>query len=159
MYHITRRFEFDAGHRIHGHESKCAHLHGHRYVANVSVIAPELDSLGRVVDFSVVKELVGSWIDREWDHNLLLCPNDPLAKIWLNGGVREGISDVVFNQIFTRVPYIMPEQMNPTAENMARVLMLEADSLLQNSSGLRVAKVRLYETPNCWADQVNHTAF
>ncbi|HCX34237.1 MAG TPA: 6-carboxytetrahydropterin synthase QueD, partial [Rhodocyclaceae bacterium] len=27
---ITRRLEFDAGHRIPDHLSRCRHLHGHR---------------------------------------------------------------------------------------------------------------------------------
>jgi 6-pyruvoyltetrahydropterin/6-carboxytetrahydropterin synthase len=28
---ITRRLEFDAGHRIPHHDGQCRHLHGHRY--------------------------------------------------------------------------------------------------------------------------------
>ena len=34
---ITRRLEFDAGHRIPDHKSQCRHLHGHRYAIEVTL--------------------------------------------------------------------------------------------------------------------------
>ena len=52
---ITKKLEFDYGHRVLGHEGKCRHLHGHRGVAEVTVYAPSLDNLGRVVDFGAIK--------------------------------------------------------------------------------------------------------
>ena len=137
MAEITRRFEFDYGHRVLGHEGKCKHLHGHRGVAEVTVSSPELDDLGRVLDFSVVKELVGKWIDENWDHNFLGHPDDPLFE------------DVaaVFGY---KAPYMMPNG-NPTAENMVAVLFDVADSIL-SPMGLKVVSCRFYETPNCRAD-------
>lgn len=60
---IMRKFEFDYAHRVLGHESKCKHLHGHRGVAEVIVSSPGLDSLGRIIDFGIVKQRVGKWID------------------------------------------------------------------------------------------------
>ena len=152
---ITRRFEWDSGHRVLGHEGKCKHLHGHRYVAEVTVTSPELDSLGRVIDFSVIKEIVGGWIDSNWDHNMLLHPADPLVNLWTTD------SDGVFA---ARAPYIMPmvgvagdlhpAMVNPTAENLARVLYTQANQLLR-SKEVEVQRVRLYETPNCWSDYPN----
>ena len=52
MHTITRRLEFDAGHRVYQHESKCNHVHGHRYVVEVEATGT-LDGLGRIIDFSV----------------------------------------------------------------------------------------------------------
>lgn len=135
---ITRRIEFDAGHRVYGHESKCAHLHGHRYVAEVTVEAELLDDVGRVVDFSVIKTRVGEWIDRHWDHNLLLNPIDPFRLIFAEHLSVNG----------NKVPYPMQDG-NPTAENMAKELYYVATHLL---APLKVVHVRIYETPNCWAD-------
>lgn len=137
MITTIRRIEFDAAHRVYGHEGKCQHLHGHRYAAEVTVRAEHLDEVGRVIDFSVVKELVGGWVDRHWDHNILLNPDDPLAPILT------ARSD-------NRDPFFMPEG-NPTAECMAVYLWTIAQSLL-SSNGLRVTRVRIYETPNCFAD-------
>ena len=36
----TRRIEFDAAHRVMGHEGKCKHLHGHRYALEARVATP-----------------------------------------------------------------------------------------------------------------------
>ena len=34
---ITRRLEFDSGHRIPNHDGQCRHLHGHRYAIEVTL--------------------------------------------------------------------------------------------------------------------------
>ena len=34
---ITRRLEFDAGHRIPDHRSQCRHMHGHRYALEITL--------------------------------------------------------------------------------------------------------------------------
>ena len=41
---------------MHGHESKCAHLHGHNYKFEFHCTAGSLDNVGRVIDFSDIKE-------------------------------------------------------------------------------------------------------
>lgn len=133
----TRRLEFDAAHRVMLHESKCKHLHGHRYVAEITCEAHALDSVGRVIDFGVVKEKIGAWIDEHWDHTLILWGED-----------RE-LGEAVATQTNQRVFYLPA---NPTAENMAAYLLdLVAPELLKNS-GVDCVRVRLFETPNCYAE-------
>ena len=138
MITVTRRLEFDYGHRVLGHEGKCKHLHGHRGVAEVTVKGPRLDEVGRVVDFGEVRRLVGGWVDDHWDHNLLLNPADPLLCV------------VGFGDHHGREAFEMPVG-NPTAENMAECLYHIASSLLF-PKGLTVVKVRMWETPSCYAD-------
>ena len=154
MHSISRKFEFDAAHRVYGHESKCANLHGHRYVAWVHVkyrehYDPEkLDKLGRVVDFSVIKNIIGRWIDDNWDHSTLLSPDDPLgAVLGADGSVGQ---DENANPFPTKPLYIM-EFGNPTAENIAKELLRWSNDLLGISSPLCVWKVEVFETPNCSA--------
>lgn len=137
MITCTRSFGFDAGHRIVGHESKCANLHGHRYTAEVTCKAPSLDHLGRVIDFGCIKEIIGAWIDEHWDHNMILFGDDPL----LNMGT--------FTMFGKKRPYVMQD--NPTAECMAIHLWYVASNLLKKKS-IEVVKVRLWETPNCYAE-------
>lgn len=139
---ITRRLEWDAGHRIVGHEGKCKNLHGHRYVAELSYSAPGLDSLGRVVDFSFIKDTIGKWIDDNWDHNMILWDQDPIF-------LEENISKII-----GRDPFVMSCQ--PTAENMASYLMDVCQSKCPKH--LHVHNVRIYETPNCWADCAGYYA-
>lgn len=134
MVTITRRLEFDAAHRVLGHEGKCRFLHGHRYRVELTVKATELDSLGRVIDFGVIKEKVGGWIDDYLDHNLLLNRDDPQLSH--------------LQKTEERLPYVM--QGNPTAENIAKEICEKAVSLLPLE--LTVTNVRVFETPNCYAD-------
>ncbi len=154
---ITRRFEFDYGHRVLGHEGKCRHLHGHRGVAEVTVQAQELDRLGRVVDFSVLKEKVGGWIDDHWDHRYLCHRADPLAQAWQEYEDSQGTSKRgvwAFDALGGAAPYVMHlagVNANPTAENIAAELYYHATGLLRGHD-LVVTHVRVYETPNCHAD-------
>ena len=154
---ITRQFGFDAGHRVLRHESKCATLHGHRYTAEVTVQAPELDALGRVIDFSVLKTIVGGWLDEHWDHTMILHEDDPLAFALRSphvlvshvAGIRAG------DLLGPRPVYILSGKRNPTAENLAEELATVATDLLAPHS-LTVTQVRLWETPNCYADWRKH---
>lgn len=138
MITITRKLEFDAGHRVHNHESKCGTLHGHRYVAEITASAPELDALGRVIDFSVLKEKIGSWIDEAWDHTTLVFQDDHQTHNALLAMPR------------FKPPFVC--SFNPTAENMAAYLLREICPKLMAGTGVTVTKIRLWETPNCHAE-------
>lgn len=135
---ITRRFEWDAGHRILKHESKCAHLHGHRYAAEITIEGSSLDALGRVIDFGDIKDLIGYWIDDNWDHNMILNDQDPLAFA----------DPSIFGE---RKPYLLPH--NPTAEILAKELgkVVEILLLMRYQKQLWLKRVHLFETPNCSA--------
>ena len=154
MVICTRRIEWDSGHRVLGHGGKCCFLHGHRYAAKITVAADNLDSLGMVVDFSVIKKEVGGWIDENWDHNILLNSKDPLAvqsESKISGGTLDGCS-IWQSQvgIFAgRKPFIF-ENINPTAEVIAERLFHETRRLLAPYK-IRANMVEVYETPNCSA--------
>lgn len=132
---ITRRFSFAAGHRLLGHEGGCKNMHGHNYVAEVEVVADALDEIGRVVDFSVVKGLVGGWIDSAWDHAFIY--NDADHQVIAALAACPGKSFAM--------------TCNPTAENMASLLLAAARQALA-PMGLRVTRVTLHETENCRAE-------
>lgn len=146
---ITRRLAFDAGHRVVGHEGKCANLHGHRYVADIVVTAKGLDTLGRVIDFSVVKRLVGGWVDEQWDHNMLLNSLDPLFEVITEAGAT-GSRNPIRRSFGPKIPYTFNAE-NPTAEVIAKELFRKSVELLEGSK-ISVVSVRIWETPNCWAD-------
>jgi 6-pyruvoyltetrahydropterin/6-carboxytetrahydropterin synthase len=134
----TRRIEWDAMHRIPLHESKCSAFHGHRYVAEITCVADALDALGRVVDFGVLKERVGGWVDRHWDHTAILMRDDPEALAVAHANERLG-----------RPVYWLA--CHPTAENIVAELAQVAQALLQDT-GITVLRIRLWETPNCSAE-------
>ncbi len=64
---ITRRLEFDAGHRIPDHASQCRHLHGHRYALEVTlsgdiIKADGVPVNGMVMDFADVKRIANEYV-------------------------------------------------------------------------------------------------
>jgi 6-pyruvoyltetrahydropterin/6-carboxytetrahydropterin synthase len=134
----TRRIAFDAAHRVKKHESKCKNLHGHRYTIEATFAAHRLDDLGRVIDFGIVQELLGSWIDTHWDHSTILCSDDAeLGRV---------IADVTEQKI-----YYLPHP--PTAEVMAHYLLTEVcPDLFAEYQEVHCTRIRLYETPNSYAD-------
>lgn len=133
----TRRLEFDAAHRVMEHESKCRNLHGHRYVIEASFEAKQLDTLDRVIDFGVIKERLGAWIDEHWDHTTILNTRDRV------------LGEAITAQTNQRIYYI---EGNPTAEKMAEYLLNSVCPRLFSDADVRCTKLRLYETPNCYAE-------
>ena len=137
----VRRIQFCAGHRVMDHESKCQNMHGHNYVVFFHARALWLDSIGRVIDFSVLKEKMGGWIDTYWDHGFIYyLEDDEMATMF---GFEEGGHQKYKN---FGLPY------NPTAENMAKYLLEVTASLQMEGTGVEVFKVVLWETENCYAE-------
>ena len=126
-------------HRVPEHEGKCKAFHGHRYVAELTCLAPQLDSLGRVIDFGALKDIVGRWIDDTWDHTAILMRNDP------DPAVKQIIQS---NKDYGRPAYLLDGP--PTAENIAAELASIAQRLLHGSH-ISISEVRIWETPNCSA--------
>ena len=135
-YSIERYHDFSCGHRVYGHESKCAHLHGHNYrVTFTCVPDASLDQVGRVIDFSVVKSLLCNWLEDRWDHHFLIWQDDPDAASL----VKLDPAGVVL------VPF------NPTAENMAAYLVLTIGPLALEGTGVTLQRCKVEETRKCSA--------
>lgn len=67
---IGIRTHFDAAHYLPHHTGKCKNMHGHRWVVEVEFEGPLDGHSGMVLDFSLLKDLVGQTID-ELDHTVL----------------------------------------------------------------------------------------
>jgi 6-pyruvoyltetrahydropterin/6-carboxytetrahydropterin synthase len=135
LVHCARFLDVDAAHRLVEHRGKCAHLHGHRYRIEI-VCEGTIDGLGVVVDFGEIKARVGAWLDEHWDHAAILNRSDAaLVKLCRDSGWHLYVLDC-----------------NPTAENLAAHLLDVARRELSHVSGLRVAMIRIWETPNCYAE-------
>ena len=146
MLTITRKLEFDAGHRIPDHRSQCRNLHGHRYVLEITLRGDVVETegapdRGMVMDFADVKSLAMTHLVNRWDHAFLVFEGDTRVREFL-----ESMSDhktVVLDRI-------------PTVENLAAIAFDLLAQVYDAHYGvnLRLHQVRLYETPNCWADVV-----
>ena len=138
MITVTRYHDFSAGHRVYGHESKCAHLHGHNYRVHFElkpIPGGDLDGIGRVIDFSIIKSLLCEWLEQEWDHKFLIFHEDPM----MGALVQADPDGVVITQF------------NPTAENMALHLLNTVAPTLLAGTFTEVASIRIDETRKCSA--------
>lgn len=132
-----RRLQWCMGHRLYGHEGKCRHLHGHNYVGYFHARARALDNVGRVIDFSVIKERVGSWIETYWDHGFLYWDCDKELKEFFRFNDK--------NKSF-------PHPTNPTAENIALYLIHSVCPQVLEGAGVEIYRVLVWETENCFAE-------
>lgn len=127
-YRIVKSIDFCYGHRLLEHGGKCRHLHGHNGRVEI-VLEGELDAQGMVRDFGEVKDVVGAWIEREFDHRMILQREDPVVPLLEQAA--EPLKLIDFP---------------PTAENLARLIYEHAES-----RALPVREVRFWETPTSQA--------
>lgn len=128
---LTKEVQFDAGHRVPAHTSKCRHPHGHRYRVVVEAEGPVPES-GMVVDFGVLKQWMVEEIHDRFDHAMIAdeLDTDLIKAMSANGWRCE------------TVPY------PPTAENLAHFcyyLLTKRAAVEQD--GLLVRSVTVWETP------------
>ncbi len=107
MITAERYHDISCGHRVVGHENKCKHLHGHNYRFHFKVAANELDSIGRVLDFSVIKSKLCMWLEDNFDHKTLIWEHDPILP---------DLKKIVPDDIVVT-------EFNPTAENIAKYIV------------------------------------
>jgi 6-pyruvoyltetrahydropterin/6-carboxytetrahydropterin synthase len=62
MYEVTIKKTFSAAHILKEIGGRCEELHGHNFMVEVSVSAPELNKEGLLIDFRVLKK---------WTHDIL----------------------------------------------------------------------------------------
>jgi len=129
VFLVTKEIHFCYGHRLLNYAGKCRHFHGHNGKAEVELSSKTLDAKGMVRDFTEIKEIVQAWIDDTLDHRMLLHKNDPLLDTLKRAGEP-----------------VYPMKMNPTAENIAKLIYDTA-----RSKNLPVSSVTLWETPNSFA--------
>jgi 6-pyruvoyltetrahydropterin/6-carboxytetrahydropterin synthase len=141
---ITRRLEFDSGHRIPNHDGQCRHLHGHRYAIEVTLTGEVADHPGKaddgmVLDFGDIKRLTNQYIVDLWDHAFLVAKED------------EGL--VAFLATLPNHKTVIMDRV-PTVENLAYAAFAILQPVFNKafSGRLELSGIRLYETPNCWAD-------
>ena len=129
MYRVTRELTFCYGHRLLEHAGRCKFLHGHNGRVLITLESETLDAQGMVVDFARLKKSVGTWVDEQFDHRLILQRCDPLVPVL----EAQGETFVLIDE-------------PPTAEVLARMIF---DYTF--AQGFPVVEVVLWETESCYA--------
>tara|TARA_S200000501_G_C20822862_1_gene743664 strand:+ start:753 stop:1208 length:456 start_codon:yes stop_codon:yes gene_type:complete len=150
MLTITRKFEFDAGHRIPDHKSLCKNLHGHRYQLEITLKGSIIENdgcseNGMLMDFSDIKLITKKNLIDIWDHSFIVYEKDFEVKNFLE--TIKNHRTVVVNKI-------------PTVENLAKFAFEILKPLFRSRYGnnLKLHRLKLNETPNCWAE-INESEF
>ena len=91
-----------------------------------------------MIDFGVLKERLGGWIDEHWDHGFIYNRED------------EEVAEIYEKHLVNHKRFVLPY--NPTAEYMARYLLEAVGPERLQDTGVRLVKVVLWETENCFAE-------
>ena len=143
MQYITRKGNFDSGHRVMNEQYKCFNLHGHTYLYELTFEFNTMEDIGYALDFKEIKRVGCQWIDDLMDHGMILNPKDEKVintvrdlgtKLWLMSLNGKG------------------EYCNPSVENIAREVILAEQILFEQYPMLDVSSVKIFETPNCWTE-------
>ncbi len=70
MFELMAEDSFDAAHALRGYEGPCENLHGHTWRVQVFMQGEELNKIGLLEDFKVIKGKLKKVLD-EFDHKLL----------------------------------------------------------------------------------------
>lgn len=147
MQTAERYHDISCGHRVVGHENKCRHLHGHNYRVHFICTAANLDHIGRVIDFGVIKERLCMWIENNWDHKFLAWENDPVMNAACDalGDTHRSDSHLMFAESIVWTPF------NPTAENMAQYLVEVIAPQQLEGTEVELVQCIIEETAKCSA--------
>lgn len=139
---ISKEIEFDAGHRVSTHASKCRNPHGHRYKVRVTckgsiIDDPSRPDHGMLVDFGDLKNIMNEKIHDVLDHGFIVWENDMVVREMMTSWAEK------MEWLFIVFPYI------PTAENIARWAweQLESEIKVRFGGDLELEEVAVWETP------------
>lgn len=140
---ISRICTFDSAHRVMNEKMKCFNPHGHTYICHLAFDFESMQDIGYAIDFKEIKRVACQWIDDLLDHGAILNPKDQVmidcvnalnGKLWLMSLNGKG------------------EYCNPSVENIAKEIFLAVSLLMKDYAGLKLQKITLYETPNCYTE-------
>ena len=108
MYRLKTNASFDSAHFLSGYEGKCANIHGHHWVIEVTVCGDELQEngtkRGMLIDFVYMKKAVRTLAD-SYDHALIY------EEHTLKSRTIEALQEENFR--------LIPVPFRPAAENFA----------------------------------------
>ena len=140
--HITKQFDFEMAHALHGHDGLCANVHGHSYRLLVCICGEPLQEKshpkdGMVMDFSDLKQIVHKIIIQPFDHALVLSANTDKTAL------------ETFRQHYNKIIVV---DYQPTSELMIWDFAQRIQSQLP--ARVQLYSLRLYETATSFAEWI-----
>lgn len=94
MYELTVKAEFEAAHFIKNYPGKCARLHGHNWIVEAVAKGTELNELGILIDFKILKAELNKILDI-FDHKFL----NELEIFAEKNPTAENIAKIIFEKL------------------------------------------------------------
>lgn len=137
---LTKEFSFEAAHALGGYDGPCREIHGHSYRLFVTIkgrpSCKENDpKQGMVMDFGVLKKIVGEEIISRFDHALVLrtTADEELRKV-----------------LASQFDNLVEVDYQPTCENMLNDFAHRIAARLPE--GVMLHSLRLHETASSYAE-------
>jgi 6-pyruvoyltetrahydropterin/6-carboxytetrahydropterin synthase len=146
--YISRKGNFDSGHRVMNEFMKCFNIHGHTYLYELTFSFENMEEIGYAIDFKEIKRVGCQWIDDILDHGMILNPYDTkLIETTRDYGTKLWLMSLNGKDKYC----------NPSVENISREVFLAMEILFDEvykntKTGLKIHRVTIYETPNCWTE-------
>ena len=96
MFELKVKSAFEAAHHIKNYPGKCARLHGHNWIVEAIVQGENLNELGILVDFKILKDELKKVLD-EFDHQYL----NELELFANQNPTAENIAKEIFDKLAT----------------------------------------------------------
>ncbi len=138
---ITKQFNFETGHALHGYDGKCKNVHGHSYKLSVTVIGKPITDTsnvkyGMVIDFSDLKKIVKEEIVDQFDHATVFNKNTPHVEL--------------ANELKERGHHVILVDYQPTSENMVTDFATKIKNRLPQN--INLFSLKLQETETSFAE-------
>ncbi|PEN14277.1 6-carboxytetrahydropterin synthase QueD [Longibacter salinarum] len=139
---VSKRFRWEAAHRLPWHEGSCRFMHGHSYRMMVELEGEPTENTpggsAMLIDFKHVKRIVKPLVDA-MDHATIVNASDT--------ELREAI------EALESKVYVMPY--DSTAENIARHVaesVRDDGASVLRTHGVHTIRVQVWETETCYAE-------
>jgi len=137
---VTKEFNFEMAHALHGYDGLCKNIHGHSYKMFVTVIGTPINSKsdfknGMLIDFGDLKRLVNREITDVYDHAFVI-----------NIDSKHQITDAS-GEMFGKLKIV---DYQPTCENMVIDFAQKIKNILPDN--IELYSLRLYETATSYAE-------
>jgi 6-pyruvoyltetrahydropterin/6-carboxytetrahydropterin synthase len=152
MLTVTKKFSFEAAHRLPEYDGKCANFHGHRWELEVEVEGPAVKIVhnkksyrGILLDFGDLKKIINEYIVNYFDHSYInnFCSHDEENKLYRD---RMSTCDNISGEIVGKVePHIFG---NPTCENIVAWIQRVLFTIFVKN----LVRIRLYETKDSYVE-------
>lgn len=129
------------------HPDNCRFPHGHSRRVEVILEAEDLDERGMVCDFKVVTAAAAELLDR-YDHALCINTNDPLFETLQRAYGERIIAFEAADPTTERIAKALHEEISARLEEYTR----RANARYPLRGGIRLARVRVWETSSSWAE-------